>query len=86
MKNIHIGDEWVEVPIGYVYAESIYTDGTMVTFHSMPEGPSKEKARQLVLNKRVEVHQKYISGEIVIPEPTTQEAGWFTKSINRLTS
>ena len=60
MSRIHIGNEWVNVPKTYLAKEREYTDKEITLFRSLPEGIEKEKARQLVLDKRVEFYKKEI--------------------------
>jgi hypothetical protein len=52
--TIHIGDQWIRVPAGYVTREALYCENEIKAFDTAAPGPEKEQARQVVLDKRLE--------------------------------
>lgn len=53
-SKIHIGDEWIYVPFGYIHLESEFTGE-----NSIPIENYTDELRQYILDKRVEFYEVY---------------------------
>lgn len=82
MSRIHIGNEWVDVPPGYIQAEYEYTSDLHSKWVAKNEhGETDEDLRQLILDKRVEFYHLFLRGDITITLPTPKQPWW--KQIRR---
>jgi len=68
MKQIIVGGREVMVPRGYIQAETEFTKSESAIFYALDDGPKKEEARAIVLEKRLEFYYLYLAGEADLPE------------------
>lgn len=70
MSRIHIGEQWVEVPDGYIAAENIFckeeTDLFYETVANNIDDTELYAYRELVLEKRIEFYTLWIRGKVPI--------------------
>ena len=69
-KQITIGGVLVTVPAEYLKAEEAHCKLEMATFYNTHDRSAKAIARDIVLAKRVEFHEKYLAGKVSITPPT----------------
>lgn len=79
-KEIMVGGRLVEVPTGYVQAESEFTKNELDTFYALDDGPAKEEARTAVMEKRLDFYYLWLAGEADLPTQTKpkEETLWAT--------
>lgn len=83
-KQIIVGGREVMVPRGYLQAESEFTKDESAIFYALDDGPAKETARAVVLEKRLEFYYLFLAGEAdVEPIPTPKEPRTFMQKLRR---
>mgnify|MGYP006928305098 CR=1 FL=1 len=80
-NNIHIGDEWVTVPYGYLQAEKEYCEEETRAFLTATNHSDKENARSIVLAKRVEFYKKFKNKEVEIRDPSKKPKRSFWRNL-----
>jgi len=84
MKQIIVGGHEVMVPRGYIQAESEFTKDESAVFYALDDGPKKEEARAIVLEKRLEFYYLYLAGEAdVEPIPELKPPRTFMQKLRR---
>ena len=74
--QIMIGGHLEMVPVGYIQAESKFTEDESCIFYALQPGTAKELARTKVLEKRLEFYHLFLSGQIVIDQPAPKKKTW----------
>lgn len=81
IKEIHVGDEWVRVPVGYVQAEKEYTTELDTEWISnVSNDIIDEELREKILDARVEFYNLYKEGKItIINHQKQRKESWWAK-------